>query len=183
MALTRKMLKAMGIEEDKIEQIIDAHTETTEALKTERNGYKEKAEKLESVQEELNELKSAGKDDWEAKYDSVKKEFDDYKKAQADKETLASKKTAYKKLVMGTGIKGEKLINLILNSVNFDEVELDGETIKEAEKLTETIKTEYAEYIPTQGTEGATVENPPKGGSVDLGTLDMASYIEARKKQ
>ena len=28
MALTRKMLKAMGIEDDKIDQIIEAHSET-----------------------------------------------------------------------------------------------------------------------------------------------------------
>ena len=33
MALTRKFLKAMGIEDDKIDQIIDAHTETVTALK------------------------------------------------------------------------------------------------------------------------------------------------------
>ena len=32
MSLTRKMLKAMGIEEDKIEQIIEAHTETVSLM-------------------------------------------------------------------------------------------------------------------------------------------------------
>ena len=31
--LTRKMLKAMNIEDEKIEQIIEAHTETVDALK------------------------------------------------------------------------------------------------------------------------------------------------------
>ena len=34
MALTRKMLKAMGIEDDKIDQIIEAHTETVDGLKS-----------------------------------------------------------------------------------------------------------------------------------------------------
>ena len=43
MALTRKMLKAMGIEDEKIDQIIEAHTETVDALKVERDQYKEDA--------------------------------------------------------------------------------------------------------------------------------------------
>ena len=33
MALTRKMLKEMGIQEDNIEKIIMAHSETVDALK------------------------------------------------------------------------------------------------------------------------------------------------------
>ena len=46
MSLTRKMLKAMGIEEDKIEQIIEAHTDVTDSLKADRDKYKEDAENL-----------------------------------------------------------------------------------------------------------------------------------------
>ena len=33
MALTRKMLKAMGIEDEKIEQIIEEHVESIDGLK------------------------------------------------------------------------------------------------------------------------------------------------------
>lgn len=33
MSLTRKMLRAMGIEDDKADQIIEAHAETVDALK------------------------------------------------------------------------------------------------------------------------------------------------------
>lgn len=183
MALTRKMLKAMGIEDDKIDQIIEAHTETVDALKEERDGFKDKAGQYDTVKKELDELKTNPADDWKEKHDTVKKEFDDYKKAQADRETLASKKTAYRKLVEETGITSKKLVDLILNSVDFENVELDGETIKEAATLTESIKTEYAEYIPEKGVEGAKVEKPNQGGKVDLGTLDMASYIEARKSK
>ena len=49
MALTRKLLSALGIEADKIEQIIDAHTETVEALKKERDEFKAKAADLDEV--------------------------------------------------------------------------------------------------------------------------------------
>ena len=45
MALTRKFLEALGIEQAKIDEIISAHTEVTDALKADRDSYKEKAEK------------------------------------------------------------------------------------------------------------------------------------------
>ena len=62
MAFTRKMLKAMGIEDEKIDQIIDAHSETVDALKADRDAYKEDAAKLAAVQKELDELKAKGDD-------------------------------------------------------------------------------------------------------------------------
>ena len=64
MALTRKFLKAMGIEEEKIEEIISAHSETVTGLKEEAEKYKADAEKLPSVQAALdkaNETVSKGK--------------------------------------------------------------------------------------------------------------------------
>ena len=160
MALTRKMLKAMGIDEEKIDQIIEAHSETVDALKAERDGLKEKANKLDEVQKELDSLKSLNGEDWKAKHDSLKKDFENYKQAQAEKETLSAKKSAYRKIIEDTGIKSKKLVDLIINSVDFSKIELDGENIKDAEKLTETVKSDYAEYIPQKSVEGAKVENP-----------------------
>ena len=43
MGFSRKMLKAMNIEDEKIDQIIDAHSETVDALKADRDAYKEDA--------------------------------------------------------------------------------------------------------------------------------------------
>ena len=72
MAFTRKMLKALGIEDDKIEQIIEAHTEVTDALKADRDKYKEDAEQLPHVQDELDKLKEKvdKKDPYEDKYNT-----------------------------------------------------------------------------------------------------------------
>ena len=44
MALKRNFLSALGIEADKIDEIINAHAETVDALKEERDEYKKKAE-------------------------------------------------------------------------------------------------------------------------------------------
>ena len=58
MALTRKLLRSMGIEDDKIDQIIEAHGETVSALKDERDQYRDAAEALPGVQKELDDLKA-----------------------------------------------------------------------------------------------------------------------------
>ena len=44
MALTRRMLKALGIEDEKAEEIISAHIESTDALKAQRDEYKAQLE-------------------------------------------------------------------------------------------------------------------------------------------
>lgn len=180
MALTRKMLKAMGIEEEKIEQIIDAHSETVDALKSENTTLEEKAN---NVQKELDTLKSSKGEDWKEKYDNVKREFDDYKTAQSERETLSKKKSEYKKIIEQTGIKSEKLVNLIMNAVDFSKVELDGESLKNAEALTESIKNDYSDFVTSTTVTGTPIEKPVKNNtSVDLGKLEMKDYIEARKK-
>ena len=147
MALTRKSLKAMGIDEDKVDQIIELHTETVDALKAQRDRYKDDADKLAGVQRELDDLKAAGNDGFEAKYNDIKKQFDDYKAEITAKEVNAAKGKAYRALIEGAGIKGEKLIETILKSTDLSKVELDGDKVKDADNVTATIKEEWKDYI------------------------------------
>ncbi len=59
MALTRKMLKAMGIEDEEIEQIIEEHVESVDGLKAERDRYRGGAEEAEGLRKQLEEAKAA----------------------------------------------------------------------------------------------------------------------------
>ena len=164
MSLTRKMLKAMGIEDEKIDQIIDAHTETVDALKEQRNQYKNDAEKLPEVQKQLSaateQLESAGKDSWKVKYDALKEDFESYKADQTAKETHVAKETAYRELLKAAGI-SDKRISAVLKVSDVDAVELLDGKIKDAEKLTESIKTEWADFIPTTTQTGVNTATPP----------------------
>ena len=76
MALTRKFLKAMGIEEEKIDQIIEAHTETVSGLKDSLEKAEAAAKDLPSVQKELDaakaDLEAVKKDGWKDKHDALK---------------------------------------------------------------------------------------------------------------
>ena len=66
MALTRRALKAMGIEDEKIDEIINMHTETVDGLKADVAKYKADAETLPGIQKQLEKAQAdleAGKKD------------------------------------------------------------------------------------------------------------------------
>ena len=56
MALTRKFLTALDIDNAKIEEIITAHTETVEALKSEISEYKAKINNFDDISKELRHI-------------------------------------------------------------------------------------------------------------------------------
>ena len=171
MALTREFLTALGIEKEKHQAIIDAHTETTDALKAERDRYKADADKLPKVQEELKKAQAAAKDSGE--YDKLKKEFDDYKADVASKEALAAKKAAFQKVAKDAGLT-EAGIAKAAKYQDYSKIELDekGE-IKDAKNLMKTIKEEWPEHVAKKETKGADTPNPPEGGNGGSGFSDI----------
>jgi hypothetical protein len=177
------MLKAMGIEEEKIDQIIEAHAETVDGLKEDVNKYKGDAEKLPTVQKELDDLKAAGDGGYKEKYEKEHKAFEDYKTAQTEKETRAAKETAFREFLKNVGV-SEKRIPAIVKVTDLDSMEMDGDKFKDADKLTESIKTEWADFIENSNTSGAQTNNPPQNNpnsGKDPSTMTMDEYIKYRK--
>ena len=162
MALTRKFLSALGIDAEKVDEIIAAHTDVTDSLKAERDSYKSDAEKLAEVQKELDTLKAAGeKDPFKVKYEAIKEEYENYKKDQDAKELAANKSVAYRALLKEAGV-SDKRIDAVLKVSDIDSVELDKEgKIKDASKLIETIKSEWSDFIQTESSKGVDTPNPP----------------------
>lgn len=169
MALTRKFLTALGIESEKVDEIISAHSDTVNALKEERDGYKEKAEeykaeadKVEGLTKQIADLESKGEsDEWETKYNDLKTEYDAYKSDIATKETKQAKEKAYRQLLKDASI-SEKRFDAIMKVTSLDDLELDEEgKIKDADKLTENIKQEWSDFVVTQGQKGAETATPP----------------------
>lgn len=187
MGFTRKMLKAMGIEEEKIDQIIDAHSETVDALKADRDAYKEDAAKLAAVQKELDELKAKGDDGYKAKYEAEKAAHDALKADIAAKETKKAKTDAYRELLKGANI-DEKRIATILRAEapTIDKIELDADgKIKNAEQYTESIKSDWADFVVTQSAKGTNTATPPaNGGAATTKTKeDILKIKDAGERQ
>ena len=172
MALTRKFLSALGIEADKVDQIIDAHTETIDGLKEELAKVKADADKLPAVTKERDDLKAAaekdGKDPYRVKYEAIREEFAEYKKEIEAKATKAAKSDAYRALLKEAGVRKDSLIDSILKIVDLDGIELDEKgKIVDATKLKKGIQDEWADFIGKESVQGANTPNPPanNGGS------------------
>lgn len=178
MALTREFLTALGIEKEKHQAIIDAHTETTDALKADRDRYKAEADKLPKVQEELKKAQAAAKDSGE--YDKLKKEYDDYKAEVASKETLANKKAAFRKVAKDAGLT-DAGIEKAAKYQDYNRIELDekGE-IKDAKDLIKSVREEWPEHVQTSGKKGADVPNPPGGGGDGAGKYNDIRAMTAK---
>lgn len=166
MALTRKFLKALEIEEEKIDEIITAHSETVDALKEQRDQYEEDAKKLSDVQKELDKAKEAAKnndgDEWKAKYDKMKKDFDDYKADIQNKETQAAKESALRELAKD--FLSESGVAKVIKYADWDSYELDEKgKLVDAKKHIKEIKEEWADYVLKEDTKGADTKTPPTG--------------------
>ena len=188
MALTRKFLSALGIEADKVDEIISAHTETVDALKKERDTFKADADKLPGVQKELDELKATvekdGKDPYKVKYEAIKEEYDAYKHEQTAKETKAQKTAAYKALLAECGV-AEKRIDAVLRVSDVDSIKLDKDgKIEDAAKLKKAIADEWSDFIVTKSQQGANTATPPQNnGNTTMTKADILKIKDTRERQ
>ena len=166
MALTRRLLKGMGLTDEQMDTIIEAHTDTVDGLKADLAKYKTDAEQLPKVQRELDTLKAAGDGGYQEKYEKVKKDFDDYKTEVSAKETKAAKEKAVRAYYESKGITGKSLDIAIRGSgAEIDALELDGDKIKDTSALDELVKGTFSGLVSTTQTRGASTSNPPANNS------------------
>lgn len=189
LALTRKMLSAMEIPEEKIDEIINAHVETVNTLKEERDGYKAKAEKLDATASELEkvkrELSEVNKEDaYKVKYEALKEEFADFKSGIEAEKTKDAKMSAYKNLLKEIGI-SEKRIDAVARLAELDKITLNDGKIEGADELKKSLAEEWADFIQTSGKEGAETSNPPakNGGGTKTKEEIMAIKDTAARQQ
>jgi plasmid maintenance system antidote protein VapI len=185
MALTRAMLKGMGLTEEQVSAIIEEHTNVTSSLKDQIKAYKADAEKLQTVQTELDGLKeNIKKDNWQKKYEDEHKAYENYKTEVSTKETLSKIKGAYKKLLKATKI-GDDHIAAIMRVTDFSNMKLkdNSNELVDADKLTESIKNEWKGFIPKGGTNPPGVDNPPKNDNDPHDNSNYAKQLEAKYNQ
>ena len=163
--LTRKMLKAMSIDDDKIEQIIEAHTETVDGLKDKLKAAEAKAADYDDVVKERDDLKAKSGDDFKKKYEDEHKAFAAYKKDVESKATMEAKQKAVRAYLESKGITGANL-EIAMRGVK-DEInaaEVDGDKLKDTAALDALIGGDFKSLIVTQSKQGVPAANPPKNG-------------------
>lgn len=171
MALTRKMLEAMGIDPGKIESIIEAHSETVNALKQERDAYKEQAESVDTTE------------DWKSKYEREHSDFETFKNNQQKREIRTAKEAAMREVYREAGV-AEKYIPSLLRIADYDAIELgkDGKA-KDHARLVESARTENADFIPVTTVKGAETATPPSGGKPTMTKEQIFAIKNATVRQ
>ena len=189
MSLTRKLLSTMGLNEDQVEQIIEAHTETVNAIKEERDNFKAEAEKLPGVQKELDKLKKAVENTEESPYKAqyeqaveektkLEKEFNQYKETQAAKETKAKREAAARAYFKEKNITKDADLEIVMRGSRDEIGALDDEgKIKDAKALDALVDGIYSKFVVTEGTQGAKTSTPPANNGGESKPVSRAAQM------
>ena len=181
MAFTRNFLKSTGLSDEQISAVIEEHTAVTDALKKERDGYKEQAEKAADLQKQLDDL--ANGEDFKTKYEEEHKAFEDFKKQTASEAEAAKVRSAYRKLLAGEGI-SEKRLDAILKVTDFSGMKLDKDgNLDKADELKKSINSEWGEFKTTVTEKGAVVEKPPQTGKAKMTKDEIYAIKDTAQRQ
>lgn len=184
MALTRKLLKGMGLTDEQVDTIIEAHTDTVDGLKADISKYKADAEKLPGVQQQLDDLQAAGDGGYKEKYEKEHKAFEDYKADITAKESKAAKEKAVRAYFEGKNITGANL-DLAMRGCGEEmaALELDGDKIKDTKSLDALVEGTYKGLVSTTQTKGANPANPPANAGGGTMTKDQIMQIKDRAER
>lgn len=151
MALTRKLLKGMGLTDEQVDTIIEAHTDTVDGLKADVSRYKADAEKLPGVQKQLDDLKAAGDGGYKEKYEKEHSDFEAFKTDITAKESKAAKEKAVRAYFESKNITGANL-DLAMRGCGEEmaALELDGEKIKDTKALDALVDGTYKGLVSKQ---------------------------------
>ena len=175
MALTRDFLQGLGLSKDVEDKIIDAYKGTAAAL-SQANAD------LEALRTENAKLKptAAAAAAEKARADKLDSEFNAFKASVNEQEKLRKTSTAYRSLAKAANI-DEKRLDIVVKAAEVtgklakltlkDDGTLDG-----ADKLTEDIKTEWADFVNTENVKGSGPATPPAKADEDT---QLAAFRDA----
>lgn len=163
-----------SIPADAIGKLAKAISTTVGNEFVDKNRYKAKLDEIDELTGKLQTAEDSvtTAEKWKTKYEGVKADFNAFKEEQVKKDTRAAKETAYRALLKEAGI-SERRIDTVLRVSNVDGVELtDKGTIKGADKLMESIKAEWADFVTTTTVYGAKTPQPPANNGSGTMTRD-----------
>lgn len=198
MSFKRSDLVALGIEPEKIQTLIDWHSETVKGLQAKIEEYKDNADKLTEVQAELDKVKNdlatanksiekAAKDDYKGKFEAVTAELEMMKSEAVAKETTAAKSSALKDELKKANYT-DNAINLILRNGFANDVEM-GEDGK-ATNLDSVIKAiqadrDFSGFTPKVTENNLKLETPPAntGGKKSMSWDEIDKITDTAERQ
>lgn len=125
-------------------RLVALHLGVVDPLKDDLTKYKADAEKLPSVQKQLDDLKAAGDGGYKEKYEKEHSAFEAFKTDITEKESKAAKEKAVRAYFESKNITGANL-DLAMRGCGEEmtALEMDGEKIKDTKSLDELIEGTY----------------------------------------
>lgn len=189
MALPKKQLKEKlqewGVSEENIqkavEYILDGNSSSLDALREQMDEYKARADKADELTRERDKYKA----DYEALQKTsgdaakVQAEYDAYRQQVETDKANAGKKALIKKALEDAHA-NPAAIDLMLNTVKLDEVELDGEALKDAEAVLKPIREAHAGLFGEIKPAGTPPLNPPAGDGKPAAPASLAEALHQK---
>lgn len=171
----RASLKALGLNDDQIDAVIELHTEVTDGLKEKVKELQEKADKFDEAQTKINQLEKDAK-----KYEEEHSAFEAFKKSVTEKEAAKAKEKAGRAYLEGKGITGQNLeIAVRAARAEIEALEMDGDKIKDTNALDALVDGDLKGLKVSTSTKGADTVNPPaSGGKLTLTRKDIYAKDE-----
>lgn len=185
MALTRALLKGMGLTDEQVNAVIEEHTTVKDALKKQLTTLTEEKNALENINAENAELRAKLKEaeDFKQKYEDVNTRFENYKQDIANKETFANLKNAYKQLLEENHI-NDKQIKSILEITKFDKLKLDKDgKLENIDELNKEINEKYAGFIVETTTQRSTKVPTPPSNVAEISKEKILEEKDTAKRQ
>ena len=177
MALTRKMLRSMGLAEEQVEAIIDAHVEAVDALK----GFEADARRLEAVSRELDAAKSA-ESETRRRYEDEHRAFEAYRAEAERRETDARKAALYRAALASAGVDARRH-DAILRASDLSTLRVADGQLEDADAVREAIRREWGDFIPVTTTRGTRVEHPPVNRGAGLTREQIMDIRDSAARQ
>lgn len=183
----KKILSDNGMPVDNLEQaasdICGRHAADMDALKEERDNYKADAEKYETAQSELNDLKAKGDDGYKTRYEHERDEFKKYRESVEKEKADAVKKAEYTNILKDAGIASSK-IEKVLKYTDLSKLELDDDgKLTDRKTLLKEVKAEWPEYIEKPVEKGAETATPPATGGGQNTANGRAAQLWAERQK
>lgn len=179
MSLTRTDLSKMGVPEEFHSQIIAKHRDTVDEIKDERDRYKTEAEKVPGLEAERDSWKNKAEDGTAAaRIEELEKQVQGFETEKLN----GVKRTALTALLEKIGI-DKRGFARVLAATDLDGVEMDGENIKDADKLAESLKTEWSDLLTEPGATGKPPQTPPQNPGNGGMTKEQIMAIKNRDER
>ena len=197
MSLTRKSLKAMGLTDEKIDSVIEMHTDTISGLKDKLDAVENNVETVEKLKSDVEKYKSeldaakktiAEGEKYKELYENEKTAYEKYKGDVTAKEARTAKENAVWGYLNSKGVP-EKRKSAIMRGIK-DEIagaELDDKgKIKDTKIFDELISEGgvYSDFISRTETKGAETQTPPPNvGKVTITKDEIMNITNTAERQ